>query len=234
MLSLTVKNRYKTHRFTLIELLVVIAIIAILASMLLPALMNAREKARQITCKNNLKQIFTAKAMHVDEDDGFLPWTRLDTGGAHSQTWMWTVAPSLGLTRDESSPWREVYVPDLGSNILRCPSAEFTPTLILPTNYAASKWAGHKAYHTSPPPTQTQDHYAPVLLARVSKPTEALLLGDDSGYTYHAGSFSSLSVNVMHQGKWNRLFVDGHAGHGVLTHDLADSYWHRWSWYGGE
>ena len=64
------EDTMKKRGFTLIELLVVIAIIAILAAILFPVFMSAKESARQTMCASNLKQIENANQMYVDDWNG--------------------------------------------------------------------------------------------------------------------------------------------------------------------
>ncbi len=122
-------NPPSVHRFTLIELLVVIAIIAILASLLLPSLNNARARAKVISCVNNQKTLTTSHILYADDYNGQLVTHEGNPAGTtagpwNSIYWMWQlindykVSPGTfqctGNPYDNSSDSTANWVPCVG------------------------------------------------------------------------------------------------------------------------
>lgn len=101
---------FRWKAFTLIELLVVIAIVALLLSIMLPALRRAKGQARAVVCRSNLHQIGLAANLYTEDYDGFVP--RGSSGG--TPLWFVQFLPFVGHLENETD-YRNV-------KIYKCPS----------------------------------------------------------------------------------------------------------------
>ena len=203
------ERKNKKIGFTLIELLVVVAIIAILAAMLLPALSKARERARQATCMNNLKQIGLALMMYV-EDYERVPSGDSQESGSAPRFWF----QKLNFYISTGKPQTYNYP----HPVWKCPTNRnhaFTYTNI---SYGCNV---NVMYSVNPP--YNPGVAFPPTYASIRRTSGVIAVTDSNGdgyfdmftdgygpdYTVPPASWS-YAPGLRHNGGCNALFFDGH------------------------
>ncbi|MFH0795862.1 MAG: DUF1559 domain-containing protein [Candidatus Omnitrophota bacterium] len=195
----------KALGFTLIELLVVIAIIAILAAMLLPALSQAREKARQARCMSNMKQMGLALYMYTGDYDDFFPYGS-NTTAALGQWWN-ELLSYIGNSQ-------KVFI---------CPSDRTGAYSYQYLSY------GYNRYGMSSEYTTVSGYTMERKFSLVRKPEKRLFIADRGNESKNSQAptvtwgNATYTLSDLHTGKrTNVVFVDGHVEPRTPTSDRRD------------